>query len=127
VQNAFLHGTLDEEVHMNQPRGYEDPKFPNHVCRWNKIIYGLKQAPRAWYLRLSTELVQLGFAASKGDTSLFIYRRGVSIFLLIYVDDIVIASSSDQAVDALLVDLRCDFAIKYLGSLHYFLGIEVKV
>jgi hypothetical protein len=127
VQNTFLHGTLDEEVYMNQLRGYENPRFPNHVCRLDKAIYGLKQAPRAWYSRLSTKLVQLNFAASKGDTSLFIYQRGgVSIFLLIYVDDIVIASLSDQVVEALLADLWCDFALKDLGSLHYFLGIEVK-
>jgi hypothetical protein len=65
--------------------------------------------------------------ASKDDTSLFIYRKGeVSIFLLIYVDDILVASSSNQVVEALLSDLRQDFALKDLGSLHYFLGIEVE-
>jgi hypothetical protein len=59
--------------------------------------------------------------------SLFIYRKGgVSIFLLIYVDDIVVASSSNQAVEALLTDLRQNFALKNHGSLHYFLGIEVE-
>jgi hypothetical protein len=127
VQNAFLHGTLGEEVYMNQLRGYEDPKFPNHVCRLDKAIYGLKQAPRAWYSRLSTKLVQLGFAASKGDTSLFIYQKGgVSIFLLIYVDDIVVASSSNQVVEALLANLHQDFALKDLGPLHYFFGIKVE-
>jgi hypothetical protein len=127
VQNAFLHGTLEEEVYMNQPKGYEDLKFPNHVCRLDKAICGLKQAPPAWYSKLSTKLVQLGFAASKGDTSLFIYRKGrVSIFLLIYVDDIVVASSSNQVVEVLLTDLRQNFALKDLGSLHYFLGIEVE-
>jgi hypothetical protein len=63
---------------------------------------------------------------SKGDTSMFMYRRGVKIYLLIYVDNIVVVSSSDQAVGALLSDLRHDFALKDLGTLHYFLGIEVK-
>jgi hypothetical protein len=71
--------------------------------------------------------MQLGFAVSKGDTSLFIYQKGgVSIFLLIYIDDIVVASSSDQVVEALLADLRRDFPLKDLGPLHYFLGIEVE-
>jgi hypothetical protein len=72
-------------------------------------------------------LVQLGFVTSKGDASLFIYwKGGVSIFLLIYVDDIVVASSSSQAMEALLTNLRQNFALKDLGSLHYFLGIEVE-
>jgi hypothetical protein len=127
VQNTFLHGVLEEEVFMSQPPGYEDPAFPNHVCKLDKTIYGLKQAPRAWYSRLSTKLLQLGFEISKGDTSLFIYVKGkITIFLLIYVDDIIVTSSSSEAITSLLFDLRSDFALKDLGDLHYFLGIEVK-
>jgi hypothetical protein len=87
----------------------------------------LKQAPRAWYSRLSTKLLQLGFEMSKGDTSLFIYAKGkVTIFLLIYVDDIIVTSSSSEAITSLLSDLWSDFALKDVGDLHYFLGIEVK-
>jgi hypothetical protein len=71
--------------------------------------------------------MQLGFFMSKGDTSLFIYMKGkVTIFLLIYVDDIIVTSSSNKAIEALLSDLRSDFALKDLGDLHYFLGIEVE-
>jgi hypothetical protein len=98
-----------------------------HVCKLDKALYGLKQAPRAWYFRLSSKLQSLGFRASKADTSLFFYNKGgVTIFMLIYVDDIVVASSSQKAVDALLHDLGLDFALKDLGELHYFLGIEVN-
>lgn len=127
IQNAFLHGFLEEDVYMRQPPGYEDRHYPNYVCKLDKAIYGLKQAPWAWYSRLSAKLLQLGFVASKGDTSLFIYAKShVTIYLLIYVDDIIVASSSDQAVEAMLTDLRKDFALKDLGRLHYFLGIEVN-
>lgn len=112
---------------MKQPPGYEDPTNPLAVCKLDKALYGLKQAPRAWYSRLSTKLQQLGFMLSKADTSPFIYnKKGVHIFLLIYVDDIVLASSCSKAVDALLQDLRSEFALKDLGDLHLFLGIEVS-
>lgn len=69
----------------------------------------------------------MGFVASKADTSLFHYHKGpLTIYLLIYVDDIIVVSSVPTTVDALLQDLRSDFALKDLGSLSYFLGIAVK-
>ena len=127
VQNAFLHGVLEEEVFMQQPPGFEDKSKPLHICKLDKALYGLKQAPRAWYSRLSSKLQALGFAPSKSDTSLFIYNKSnTSIFVLIYVDDIIVTSSSDEAVTGLLKDLNSEFALKDLGDLHYFLGIEVK-
>jgi histone deacetylase 1/2 len=125
VQNAFLHGILEEEVYMKQPPGYEGKS--TLVCKLDKAIYGLKQAPRAWYSRLSHKLFELGFTSSKADTSLFIYNKnGITMYMLIYVDDIIVTSSSSDAVAALLKNLRSDFALKDLGELHYFLGIEVK-
>jgi hypothetical protein len=65
--------------------------------------------------------------ASKADTSLFFYsKEDVTIFLLVYVDDIIVASSSQDAIDAMLRDLSVHFALKDLGQLHYFRGIEVQ-
>lgn len=127
VQNVFLHGVLEEEVYMKQPPGYQSVSHPSYVCKLDKALYGLKQTPRAWYSRLSSKLLQLGFVASKADTSLFIYKKkAVTIYLLLYVDDIIVASSSPTVVQALLDDLRSDFALKDLGTLTYFLGIEVN-
>jgi hypothetical protein len=127
VQNAFLHGLLEEEVYMKQPPGYEDKSVPGYVCRLDKALYGLKQAPRAWHSRLSMKLQDLGFKSSKADTSLFFYNKGnISIYVLVYVDDIIIASSTPSATSALLSDLNKVFALKDLGDLHYFLGIEVN-
>ncbi|XP_073362953.1 uncharacterized protein [Aegilops tauschii subsp. strangulata] len=127
VQNAFLHGVLEEEVYMKQPSGFVNATKPQHVCKLGKALYGLKQAPRAWYSRLSTKLQQLGFRPSKGDTSLFFFKKGkVIIYMLVYVDDIIVASSSQEATSALLKNLKNDFALKDLGELHYFLGIEVN-
>ena len=127
VKNAFLHGVLEEDVYMKQPPGYGEKNVPHYVCKLDKALYGLKQAPRAWYSRLSGKLQQLGFHASKADTSLFFYNKGkITIYLLVYVDDIIVASSSQEAVTKLLEDLKQEFDLKDLGDLHYFLGIEVK-
>jgi hypothetical protein len=127
IQNAFLHGFLDEEVYMKQPPGFEDSVYPDRICKLDKLLYGLKQAPRAWFARLSTKLVQLGFLASKADISLYLFNKaGLQIYFLIYVDDIIIISSSTAATDRLLGQLRSEFAVKDLGPLSYFLEIEVR-
>jgi hypothetical protein len=119
----LLHGVLEEKMYMKQPPRYEDKHNPNHVCRLDKAIYGLKQAPHAWYSRLSCKLQKLGFVPSKGDTSLsFLSNKQVTMFVLVYVDDIIVASSSQDATSHLLKKLEEEFALK---DLHYFLGIEV--
>jgi histone deacetylase 1/2 len=126
IQNAFLHGELHEEVYMHQPPGFIDQKHPNFVCKLQKSLYCLKQAPRAWYSTLSQKVQSLGFQRSKADTSLFFLRRGrITIYMLIYVDDIIIASSCDRVTDRLIAQLRDAFAVKDLGPLTYFLGVEV--
>ena len=126
VQNAFLHGVLDEEVYMRQPPGFVDPARPQHLCRLVKALYGLKQAPRAWHARLGAALRAHGFVPSTADTSLFLLQRPeVTMYILVYVDDIILVSSSVTAVDRLVSSLGADFAVKDLGRLHYFLGLEV--
>jgi len=127
VKNAFLHGTLTETVFAAQPSGFEDPAHPDFVCRLNKSLYGLKQAPRAWYSRFATHLVSLGFVEAKSDTSLFIYRRGTDMaYLLLYVDDIVLTASSSQLLRQVISALQQEFAMKDLGELHHFLGMQVQ-
>jgi hypothetical protein len=117
IQNAFLHGVLEEEVYMRQPPGFE--KGDKLICKLDEALYGLKQAPRAWYARLSSKLQQLGFTPSKSDTSLFFLAKPeVTMFVLVYVDDIIVASSTEAAVSGLLQQLRGDFALKDLGDLH---------
>jgi histone deacetylase 1/2 len=126
VQNAFLHGVLEEEVYMRQPPGFVDADRPQHVCRLVKAIYGLKQAPRAWHAHLGAALSALGFRPSTADTSLFILQHPeVTMYLLVYVDDIILVSSSASATDRLIAALSSEFAVKDLGKLHYFLGLEV--
>jgi hypothetical protein len=65
VKNAFLNGILQEEVYVEQPKGFQDPHHPHHVYKLKKALYGLKQAPRAWYERLTTYLLAKGFTRDK--------------------------------------------------------------
>jgi len=128
VSNAFLHGSLQETVYMEQPPGFQHPSHPTAVCKLQKALYGLKQAPRGWFSRLSARLTKLNFNKSKADSSLFIYKaNGIQIFVLIYVDDIIITSSHKGAISTLIHDLNFSFALKDLGSLHFFLvGRNIK-
>lgn len=93
VKNAFLHGRLTEVVFFHQPTGFVDSARPDHVCGLNRALYGLKQAPRAWYHRFATFITAFGFTCSKSDTSLFILHGTLGMtYLLLYVDDIILAA-----------------------------------
>ncbi|CAH9141381.1 unnamed protein product [Cuscuta epithymum] len=126
VNNAFLHGFLNETVYMHQPPGFRDVTRPNHVCLLKKSLYGLKQAPRAWYHRFASHVAKLGFQHSKVDHSLFIHHNaGATAYLLLYVDDIIITASSTALLNDIISKLAAEFSIKDLGPLSYFLGISV--
>jgi hypothetical protein len=127
MKNAFLHNTFNETVFCSQPTGFANLAKPDLVCRLNKSLYGLKQAPRAWYSRLATYLTSLGFIEAKSSTSLFILRRGPDmVYLLLYVDDIILTTSSSELLRRTIAALQLEFAMKDLGLLHHFLGITVE-
>lgn len=127
VNNAFLQGTLNDEVYMSQPPGFIDADKPHHVCRLRKAIYGLKQALRAWYVELQTFLLNSGFINSVSDTSLFIQTKGTSIvYILVYVDDILVTGNSTTLIQQTLTALAQRFSVKEHEELHYFLGIEAN-
>ncbi|XP_076906863.1 uncharacterized protein LOC143563131 [Bidens hawaiensis] len=126
VTNAFLHGNLEETVYMHQPVGFRHKDFPDHVCRLRKSLYGLKQAPRAWHQRFTDFVTTQGFQQCKSDNSLFTYHHGSeTAYLLIYVDDIILTTSTNALRIRLIDTLSGEFAMKDLGPLSYFLGVQV--
>ncbi|XP_019169790.1 PREDICTED: uncharacterized protein LOC109165466 [Ipomoea nil] len=124
INNAFLHGDLEEEVYMVLPPGFQNSK-PNQVCKLMRSLYGLKQASRQWNAKLTKALQNMGFSQSSADPSLFTKQTCSSFMaLLIYVDDILVAGTDSIQIQALKQLLDNAFKIKDFGNLNYFFGIE---
>ncbi|KAJ9553465.1 hypothetical protein OSB04_017510 [Centaurea solstitialis] len=102
------------------------PHKSGEVCRLRKALYGLKQAPRAWFEKFSTVVTSLGFTPSNHDSALFVRCTGAGrILLSLYVDDMIITGDDCDGIESLKQELAHRFAMKDLGTLRYFLGIEV--
>ena len=123
VKTAFLNGYLEEDLWIEQPPGYEEGG-PDMACHLKKSLYGLKQAPRAWHARLHEELDKIGFKASQADPGLHI-SKGLKAYVLIYVDDILIASKNMRNGKRIKDLLQQAFDARDLGEASYFLGISI--
>jgi len=124
VKNAFLNDDLSEEVYMQPPPSLSSP--PNKVCRFCRALYGIKQAPCAWFAKFSVTVSSLGYSISSYDFALFIRRTDrCIILLLLYIDDMII--TGDDSIDILELKqfLSQHFEMKDLGTLSYFLGLEI--
>ena len=110
---------------MSQPPGFEDSN-KQIVCKLHKAIYALKQAPRAWFDKLKVTL-RFQFRSHKCDSSIFVYTdsRNTVIYMLEYVDDIIVTGNNPMFIKSLVTKLNTEFSLKDLGNLNYFLGIEV--
>ena len=99
VKNAFLHGELDKDIYMEQPRGFESKIHPEYVCKLKKTLYGLKQAPRAWYGKIDEFFVQSGFKVAPSNSSLFVKaKEGRLAIILVYVDDLIITGDYSEEI-----------------------------
>ncbi|GKA21830.1 putative ribonuclease H-like domain-containing protein [Tanacetum coccineum] len=127
VKSAFLYGTIEEEVYVCQPPGFEDPEFPNKVYKVEKALYGLHQAPRAWYETLSTYLLENRFRRGTIDKTLFIKKDKDDILLVqVYVDDIIFGSTKKSLCTEFEQMMHKRFQMSSMGELTFFLGLQVK-
>jgi hypothetical protein len=125
VNIDFLNGEIDEEVYIEQPQGFEVHSRDTHVCRLKKDLYGLKQAPRDWYARMDSYLMRLGFSKSHVNPNLYyIVVDNAPVILLLYVDNLFITGEESLIIQC-KKELASEFDMKYLGLMHYYLGLEV--
>ncbi|GKD45037.1 retrovirus-related pol polyprotein from transposon TNT 1-94, partial [Tanacetum coccineum] len=126
VKTALLNGPLKEEVFVQQPDGFLDPDFPNHVYHLKKALYGLKQAPRAWYDKLSSFLIEHQFTIGIVNPTLFTRRHGDDILLVqIYVDDIIFGSTKPVFAKRFVKLMKDNFKMSMIGEMKFFLGLQV--
>ncbi|TPX29969.1 DNA-directed DNA polymerase, partial [Synchytrium microbalum] len=117
ITTAFLNGEISEEVYVRQPTGFDDGT--ERVCRLHKSLYGLRQAPRVWFQLLSSWMLEHGLLPSNGDPCLYVGKssHGQDIYVLVHVDDFLIASSSAEAIAELESSLESSFRLKKGGDL----------
>jgi hypothetical protein len=127
VKSAFLNGPIKEEVYVEQPPGFEDTEYPNHVYKLSKALYGLKQALRAWYECLRDFLITNGFKVSKVDPTLFTKTVAKDLFVCqIYVDEIIFGSTNKSTCEEFSRIMIQKFEMYMMGELKYFLGFQIK-
>jgi hypothetical protein len=121
VKSAFLNGPIKEEIYVEQPPGFEDSEYPNHVYRLSKALYGLKQAPRAWYECLRDFLIANGFKVGKADPTLFTKTLANDLFVCqIYVDDIIFGSTNESTCEEFSRIMTQKFEMSMMGEFKVF-------
>jgi hypothetical protein len=126
LDEAFLHGELEEEVYVSQPEGYVVEGKEQYVLKLSKALYGLRQAPRAWNVRLDRSLKKLKFRRCASEQ--VVYTRGVgkdAIILGVYVDDLIVTGEDPAEIKEFKEQMTKEFEMSDLGLLSYYLGIEV--
>ncbi|KAL2251745.1 UNVERIFIED_CONTAM: Retrovirus-related Pol polyprotein from transposon TNT 1-94 [Sesamum indicum] len=127
VKTAFLHGDLDENIYMCQPAGFVDESKPDFVCLLKKSLYGLKQSPRQWNKKFDSFMHSLNFNRSHYDHCLYFkHVHDSPIFLVLYVDDMLIASPNSQLISDLQKQLCNVFEMKDLGNTRQILGMNIS-
>jgi hypothetical protein len=126
IKMTFLNGDLLENVYMTQPKGFVVKEKEHMGFHLRKFIYGLKQASRQWYLKFNETIRNFGFKENEEDNCIYAkFRNEKFIFLILYVDDILLASSDISLLLETKSFLSSNFDMKDLSETSFVLGIEI--
>jgi hypothetical protein len=127
TKGTFLNEPIKEEVYVEQPPGFQDQEYPNHVYKLHKALYSLKQAPRAWYECLRDFLTQNSFKIGKANSTLFTRKVDKDLFIWqIYVDEIIFGSTNQSFCDEFRKIMTDRFEMSMMGEWRFFLGFQIK-
>ena len=113
---------------MKQPEGYKIAGKEDHVCRLKKSLYGLKQSPRQWYKKFDTFMIRHGHQRSEFDCCVYLrqLQGGKYIYLLLYVDDMLVACKSMGEIRKPKSQLSAEFEMKDMGAAQKILGMKIR-
>ncbi|GJS79708.1 zinc finger, CCHC-type containing protein [Tanacetum coccineum] len=126
VKTAFLNGDLDEEVYINQPRGFIMPGNENKVCKLIKSLYGLKQAPKQWNQKFDEVVLSNGYLLNQADKCVYSKFNEIGKGVIICLYDMLIFGTEQVQVDMTKEFLSSSFSIKDMGEADVILGIRIK-
>jgi hypothetical protein len=126
VKTAFLNGSLEEEIYMQQPEGFVEAGQEDKVCKLQRSLYGLKQAGRSWYQKIDGCFGDLGFTRTHADNCVYLLRKDdILLIVALYVDDLLIIANDMAALTNLKAELSKRFEMKDLGEVQFCLGIQI--
>ena len=127
VVTAFLNGTLDEEIYMEQPPGYIKKGEEHLVCKLKRSLYGLKQSSRCWNTVFKQYMESINFYPCAADPCIFVTGEGSDLTIVaLYVDDLIVITKTPETMKKIKENLAARFKMKDLGKLHYCLGISIQ-
>ena len=127
IKTAFLYGTLEDEIFMKQPQGYEEPGQEDKVCFLQRSIYGLKQSSRIWNKTVVTTFTDMGFKQGDGDSCCFTKKEDDCLtIILLYVDDVLLISDSEDIIEEVKSKLQSLYTTKDLGNPTHYVGLQIE-
>ena len=127
VKTTFLHGYLEEEIYMKQPKGFIVKGKNELVCKLKKSLYGLKKSPRMWYQNFDTYILGLGFMRSKVDHCGYSKKVGDHfINIVLYADDMLLIGNNKDVIKEVKYQLSSKFDMKDLGYANFILEMDIK-
>ena len=127
IKSAYLNATINEDIYMRQPKGFEEKGRENMIVKLNKGLYGLKQSGQEWYAMLRDFLISIGFRWTHADHSVFLFERGPSIIIIpVYVDNKLLAGNNEQTLNFIPTKISNCFKTSDLGTASWILGIRVR-